>query len=140
MMIDIIKRDLTEARRNGYSAAVSILSTLIGELTNAAKMVDGKKVIDDDLVLKTVKKFIKNMEETLAISPEASYLRTEIAILEPYLPKSLTPSELEIVIDDLIGKGADKLGLVMAGLKSQYPNQYDGKEASQIATKLLKGN
>ena len=81
MMIDIIKRDLTEARRNGYSAAVSILSTLIGELTNAAKMMDGKKVIDDDLVLKTVKKFIKNMEETLAISPEASYLRTEIAIL-----------------------------------------------------------
>lgn len=140
MLIDTIKADLLTARRERNSTSVSVLSTLIGELTNSSKMVDGVKVIADDLVVKTVKKFIKNMEETLAISPDSEYLRTEIEILEPYLPKSLSQSELETVISGLIREGSNNIGLIMAGLKSRYPNQYDGKEASQIATKFLKGN
>ena len=57
------------------------------------------------------------------------------AILEVYLPKQLTPSEIEAFIIEYVRDGGKPAA--MKALKEQYAGQYDGKLASTIIDNLI---
>lgn len=139
MLIDILKSDLLKARKERNSVKSTVLSTVIGEATNKAELVEGQKIISDTLALNTIKKIVKGIDETLAIVHDNPQLQEEREILNGYLPKLLSKDQLTDIIRESINSGHANIGSIMGLLKANHPNLYDGKEASQIATELLKG-
>jgi uncharacterized protein YqeY len=84
--------------------------------------------------LKIVRKFLKNIDETLALDiPEEtkSKLKTEKEILEHYLPKQLSREEIDKVVSELVGQGKTMKD-IMPYFKEHYSGQYDGRTVSEI--------
>lgn len=130
MKIEDLKAKLLDARKARDSRKVEILSTVLGNLTSNAKLVDGVKTVSEDEVMVYLKKHIKGLEESI------SYLATkeareELEYLQGFLPKQLTREELEQICEAAGMKG--NVGSFMKLLKEKFPSQYDGKLASEVA-------
>ena len=66
---------------------------------------------------------------------DVSSYEKEKAILEVYLPKQLTPAEIEAFIIEYVRDGGKPAA--MKALKENYAGQYDGKIASTIIDNLI---
>lgn len=122
-LIDKIKMDRDEARRNKDTAVVTILSTLIGELERSA--VRDNHLIDSN-VIAVIKKTIANIDQFPVKTLSQAYER---GFLEAYLPKQF--SEEDLITEIKLVKPAD-MKTWMSYLKTNYPGLYDGKLASQM--------
>ena len=101
---------------------------------------DGKGPLADEDVLVLLQKMVKQREESLGIYEKAGredlavVEREEIAILNEFLPKSLSDAEIENAIKAAIAKtgaaGAKDMGKVIASLKADYPGRIDFSKAS----------
>jgi uncharacterized protein YqeY len=138
MIFDQIKSDLTTARKERDNAKTLILSTALGEMSSKAILEHGQKVVSNDVALSTIKKFIKGIDESLAIVPEDTKLQNEKVVLTAYLPQMLSNEQLTKIIQDAIDDGHAHLGGIMGFLKKNHANLYDGSIASSIAQTLLK--
>lgn len=131
-MFQKLQNDLTTARKQKDAVRISILSTLIGEIQ---QHMDVDKNISDEKVLQLIKKFVKNNNDFIALTKDivrTNELQFENDILNAYLPKQLTESELRTIIVAQLQAGSN-LGQVMAFLKANYLGLYDGALASRIA-------
>jgi uncharacterized protein YqeY len=133
-----IKHDLLTARKARDTTTATFLSTLSGEMESKATVIDGNKVVSDDVASSVIKKFGKGIDESLEHMPNDAQLMQERKILDQYIPKLLSETELTDIIQSAIDDGKANIGAIMGLLKAQYPNLYDGKTASDIANKLLK--
>lgn len=132
-LIEQIKAEYLVQRKARASWQVASLSTLIGEIETLAK--GGKGELTDAVVVTVVKKFIKNIDETLSVTTVAdrpALLRAERALYEQFLPKQLNEAELKFVIDELIAGGHTTVGDVMKALKTDHGGHYDGAMASAL--------
>jgi uncharacterized protein YqeY len=141
-LYQVIKADALEARRRRDTATATSLTTLIGELETFAKNV-GHEPTDADVVA-FVRKTLKGVDEVLRLASQesSSYLTAvdERALFESYLPKQLTSTELDAVIDGIIDRwaaGQPTVGDVMKVLKADYSGQYDGATASALLKQKL---
>ena len=137
-ILENIKAASLAARKARETAKASLLSTLIGEIETAAK--SGKSVNDDD-VIAVVKKFIKNIDESLVHVTRTSALvaddmRAEKEILESFLPQQLSEAELKALLQTYIAEGAKNVGDLMKRLKAEKAGLYDGGMASKLAKEL----
>lgn len=144
-LLEQIKKDQLVARKTNQKIKKELLTTLIGEIETLQKK---NGTVDVEAVLK---KFKKNIDETMAAlvgsGMKANYTamydsRFETAaiesqIIESYLPKQLSEEDLRIVIRDQVAAGAMNIGQIMGHLKKNYPNQFDGKLASQLARQCI---
>lgn len=129
LIIDSLKIAQLNARKARDSATATTLSTVIGEIENLAKA--GKGEMNDAVVTTVIKKFLKNIDETLKLVP-SDHLAHEKKLLESFLPKQLTEAELDAVIDKLIAEGSTNVGDAMKALKNSYAGTYDGAQASKL--------
>lgn len=135
-LIEQIRAKYLELRKAHSTAAVASLSTLIGEIENLAKA--GKGELTDAVVVTVIKKFIKNIDETIKANSEhgnhtaVERLADEKKLYEQFLPKQLTEAELKFVIDELVANGLTDVGDVMKALKINHHGHYDGALASRI--------
>ena len=136
MLIDQLKADMLAARKASDKARLTLLSTVVGELTANATVVNGEKTVTDEAAIATLRKFVKNLEEMVKINPSAQF---EIDVLSAYLPQMLSEDEIRSIVQNLINNGAANMGQVMAALKANHAGLYDGKMASTIAKKELLG-
>lgn len=124
-----IKEKQVEARKAG-SAEASLYTTLLGEAAMVGKNA-GRDTTDDEVVA-VVKKFIKNVDETIKAltdrNQDAQQFISERAILEQFLPAQLSDSALRE-----IAGGFDSMPAFMKHLKENFAGQYDGKLASTVA-------
>lgn len=147
-MLNKIRADQLQARKDRDAVKASLLTTLIGEAAMVGKNA-GRESTDAE-VIATVKKFIKNAEDTRSIlrnqgadgsSSAMATVNTELAILGQYLPSQLEGAALRAVITDVaaaVGASTPKdMGKVMAALKAQYDGKYDGKAASALVKEVL---
>ena len=67
--------------------------------------------------------------------------RTELAIIENYLPKQVSREEVEEVarqvIADIGGKSSAPIGEVMRRMMAQLKNRVDGRVVSQVVQEML---
>lgn len=135
-LLQRIKDDQVAARKAGDKFEATILTTVLGEAGPS-----GTQEVTDQDVESTVVKFIKNIEGVIGFTHSADVqekMRTEVEILERYLPPQLTEDELRVIILNYIKyHGCDTVGGVMKMLKQEYDKRYDGKTASQIAKRNL---
>jgi uncharacterized protein len=95
-------------------------------------------------VLEVLKREFKKRKEQLEFAVQGGrsdikqQLDLELKVLEEFLPKQLSSQELETIIGGFKKDNpALNMGAAMKALKESYAGQYDSKEASDIAKRLL---
>ena len=138
-LLSKIKNDLFTLRKQGTAkVSISLLTTLYSEAANVG-LNDGKRESTDAEVSAVIKKFIKNLDECITVGTskglDISRYTTEKAILEVYMPKQLTPVEIEAFIIPHVRDGGKPAA--MKALKETYAGQYDGKVAATVVDNLI---
>lgn len=125
MIKDKIKQDLLQARKNKHQAAVTELSTLLGEIERA----DSSK-LTDELEISIVKKYLDN----LLLSAQTSDLANQqYDMVQGYLPKQLTNDETSSIISQLENKS---IPAVMKHFSSHFMGRHDKKVISELLKNL----
>lgn len=110
-LINTIKQNQLQARKNKDAAAASLLTTLVGEASMIGKN-DGNRESTDAEVTAVIKKFVKNIDESIsALSKNAGENAERIAtatkekeILMAYLPKQLDEAQLRVEMQKIIAE------------------------------------
>jgi uncharacterized protein YqeY len=144
-----VSEDLKAAMKAKDAAALRALRAIKTAFTLAqsAEGRDPNKPLEDSECLAALQKqakqrkdsidsFRKNNREDLATA-EAE----ELAVIERYLPQSLSPQELEAAVRGLIQRlgvsGPAGLGPVMKAAKAELAGVADGEAISKVAKQLL---
>lgn len=158
-ILENLKAEQLQARKNRDTVAVNLLTTLIGDAVMVGKN-NGNRESTDLEVVATIKKFITNTQETLNIlipkgaamlahagvvtddfRNQVTVTETELEILNKFLPPQLTEEKLSSVIDEfIVSTGATSIkdmGKVMKVLKGVYEGSYDGTLASKLIKERL---
>lgn len=147
MIYQQIKEKRVEARKAKDVIKSNLLTTVLSEIEMVAKNDGQRDVVDGDCIT-VVRKFKKNLLETIKIVPvtdntfhkKAGY---EISILDCFLPIELSEGALTTLIESIVIRenlkevGMKAMGQVMSELKRLYAGQYDGKLASKLVREAL---
>jgi uncharacterized protein YqeY len=125
-----------QARRTA-SPDAALLTTLLSEAAMVGK--NAQRETTDAEVVDTVKKFVKNIDQTLTFlqaagnsaTDAAELARRERQVLEQFLPHQLSDYELTA-----IAVGRSSMPDFMKYLKENYAGQYDGRAASAVAKQV----
>lgn len=138
-LLDRIKADRLAAMR----ARDELKKNLLGTLLAAAAKDD--KAPDDARVARTIRAFLKSVEETMGLLEarglDAGPQQAERAILEAYLPRALSEDELRASVEEVVAglpeRSPRAMGQVMAALKARHGDALDARTASALAKAAL---
>ena len=144
MLIQKLQADQLIARKAKDYVATGLLTALVSEAAMVGKNA-GNRISTDDEVLATIRKFLKNAEETLnrvkqlaGAEKAVSNFTEEIQILNGYLPQQMSDDQLREAINTFKTENPNaNMGLAMKFLKEKYNGLYDGKQASIIAKEVI---
>lgn len=103
------------ARKEKLTFRATLIGTVLGDIQNAAKVVNGVKETPDSLVESKLKSFRKKAHETLSYGnitiAKRLDLQSEIQIIEEFLPMqhAIELPDLEEIVNDLIAHNGDKV-------------------------------
>ena len=146
-----IKEQLTEAMKTAMRAGDTVSRTTLRMALSSIKYAEvqnGGELTDPD-VLGILQKEIKSRQDTIADAEKSNRndlleaALAEIDILQAFLPKQLTETELEALIKEtMIETGAASprdMGNLMKALMPKLKGRADGKLVSGMVQKLLQG-
>jgi len=140
-----LNKDSLLARKAADSVRATLLSTLIAEAEMVGKNA-GNRESSDDEVQQTIRKFLKNNQEAVAVIKDAdrlAVLAQESAILTSYLPPMASEAEVKAFIADTVAGLADRspkqMGAVMGALKGKFGTSFDAKQANAWVKEALAG-
>jgi uncharacterized protein YqeY len=103
--------------------------------------------VNDAQIVEVMAKMVKQRQESVAIyeqggRPElAQQERSEIDIIQSFMPKQLSEAEVKSVVAAVIqetgAQSVKDMGKVMAGLKAKYAGQMDMAKAGAVVKGLL---
>lgn len=129
-----ISADLVTAMKTKDTTTLNVLRVLKGEIQRAEQSSSGKIELSDADIIKLVKKSIDGINETNGD-------QSEIAVLEKYMPKQMSESEISSLVSPLIlanGYNSPKdMGKIMGYFNQNHAGQYDGKLLSEVVKNLL---
>jgi uncharacterized protein YqeY len=137
-----IQRDLTAAMKARAAEDLGVLRGLVTAIKNlkVEKMVPE---LGDAEIAQLVRKEINKRAEAIDFARKGGRAELvgenerQIAVLERYLPRQLSPEELERVVRALAAElGTKEIGPLMAALRERHAGQFDGKAASGIIRSL----
>lgn len=146
-LFDIVSNDIKTAMLAKDKIRLEALRGVKKEFLEAktAKGADGN--LSDDAALKILQRMIKQRKDSAAIYAEqnrpelAEKELAEVAALENYLPKQLSPEELEAAIKEIItqtGASSPKdMGKVMGVATKALSGKTEGRLISETVKKLL---
>jgi uncharacterized protein YqeY len=103
--------------------------------------------VNDAQIVEVMAKMVKQRQESVAMyeqggRPElAQQERSEIDIIQSFMPKQLSEAEVKSVVAAVIqetgAQSVKDMGKVMAGLKAKYAGQMDMAKAGAVVKSLL---
>lgn len=134
---------LLTARKEKLLMERSVLTCIKGDCDMKAKTLMISDVSDKD-VYAIVNSYIKKNAELIHDISSATNVNAEAlkkaeeekAFLKTLLPQSLTPEEIESILQAAFSEGKD-LGAMMNVLKDNYFGKYDGRTASETAKRII---
>ncbi len=142
-----IQSDLVQAMKEKDTVRVSALRSIKTAIMETKTSANGKKDLEDGDIVKIIQKLAKQREEAATIYDEnkrpdlAEGERKELEVLNTYLPKMLTESEVEEIvaktIADLGATSMKDMGKVMGFINKTYAGQVDGSMVSRIVKSKL---
>ena len=141
--------DLAEALRAAMNAArkaqdkdrTLVLGTILANLKN--REIELRRPVTDDDVIEVLRKGIKTRREsveqyTAANRPDLAEIeRSQIGVLEEFLPPAVDPEEIRAAVRAAIAGGAKDIGKVMGQVLPQFKGRADGKVINQIVREEL---
>ncbi len=144
-MQQIIEKDIKVALLAGDRLKVEVLKGLKSSIQNQ-RIASGKD-LDDDEIIKLVKKETKKRHEAASLYEQAGAGERkekelkEADILAKYLPEQLTEQELSKVVDNVIEDNKidspQKLGMLIGLVNKQVGAGADGARIAKIAKEKL---
>lgn len=140
-----LKKDSLLARKAADGVRATLLSTLIAEAEMVGKNAGNRESTDDE-VQQTIRKFLKNNQEAVAVIKDAdrlAVLAQESTILTSYLPPMASEAEVKAFIAETVAGLAERspkqMGTVMGALKAKYGSSFDAKQANAWVKEALAG-
>lgn len=106
-----IETDFMSAFKSRNMEVKTLLGTVKGEMQNLKKVLNVES-LSDEKSIDLLSKFAKNMKETIRLTNDEK-TKSELVIIEQYLPKQMTESEIIDKLNEVIASGATNIGQVM---------------------------
>lgn len=143
-----IDQDLKDAMKAREADKLSVLRLLKSAIKNAAIEKGGQAgVLDDAEATVVIRKQVKQRQDSVESFEKggraelAAKEKTEIDLLNTYLPQALSADELARLIDEAIAEtgatGKAQMGAVMKALQPKVAGRADGRTLSQEVQKRL---
>ena len=146
-LYDRIQTEMVNARMQRNDVALGTLSLLKSELVRASKEGGAHGTIDDDLVVRVVRREVKRREEAIDVyrkagrNESAQREEAEMAVLRGFLPATMSEQDIEkevrAVIDEVKPEGPKGFGLVMKAATARLAGRADGNQIAAVARRLL---
>ena len=143
--IEEIKQDMYAAMKSKDKVKATILRSLLSNLKKIE--IEKKEPIAEPEYLSIVKKMVKQLKESTDVYSQAGRIelaekeKSELSIIEAYLPKQFSEEEiLELIkniISEISAKNISDIGKVMAIVMKKGGGKVDGGIANRIAKELL---
>lgn len=135
-LLSTLQSDMKEFMKTGNKARLEVVRMLLAEIKNAQVNQPGGRDREwsDAEITAIVAAYHKNLVKTVAEFPpdRQQKLKDEIAIVEVYLPKQMSPSELkEFVLGELRATSERNFGLLMKIIQPKLTGRADGKSISE---------
>jgi len=138
-----LAKDLATAMKAREKERVLVLRGVITAVKNLKVEKRGQEVAEAELV-QIVRKEIRQREEAEEFAAKAGRNdlleknRAERAMLEAYVPAQLDAAQLEAAIREAASRPEGRtLGAIMGSLRERFAGRYDGKQASELARRVL---
>jgi len=142
-----IDADLVAARKARDELALATLGVLKSEVVNAGKEPGAAGAADDELVLRIVRRELKQREESAQAYADAgregsaSEEQAKAELLRTYLPAQITDQELErelaAVIAEVRPQGPRDMGAVMKAANARLAGRAEGGRIAAVARRLI---
>jgi uncharacterized protein YqeY len=132
---------MNASRRAQDKERTLVLGTILANLKN--REIELRRPGTDEEVLEVLRKGIKTRRESAeqyaaANRPElADVERSQISVLEEFLPPAVDPEEIRGAVRAAIAGGATEMGKVMGQVLPKFRGRADGKVINQIVREEL---
>jgi uncharacterized protein YqeY len=144
-MLKKIENDVKDAMRAGDRPRVSTLRLLLSALKN--EKIQAHRDLTDEEIEAVIRRSVKQRKDSIeqyAKGGRQDLVDTEQAemeLLQTYLPQGMSEQELESAVKSIIADRSitsrKEMGAVMKELMTRYKGKVDGRQAQEIAQRLL---
>lgn len=146
-LFEQISKDIISAMKAKDKVRLEALRNVKKYFLEAKTAPGANDELTDDAALKILVKLAKQGKDTAALytgqgRPDlAEEELAQVAVFEDYLPKQLTPEELEAALKDIIARtgatSAKDMGKVMGAATKELAGKAEGKAISALVKQLL---
>ena len=146
-LFDQISQDIVAAMKAKDKVRLEALRNVKKYFIEAKTAPSANDELSDDAALKILAKLVKQGRDTATLYTEqqrpdlAEAELAQVAVIEAYLPKALTPEELEAALRSIIAEtgatSAKEMGKVMGVATKRLAGRADGKAISTLVRQLL---
>ena len=137
-----LQEDMKAAMKSGAKERLTVIRMLISDVKNID--LQPKKLTEEETVAAYAKKLKKSLEEyeKLGKSAEVAQLKSEIAIVDEYLPKKASTADTEQLVTAFLASNSfteKQLGQAMGQFMKAHGAQVDPAIANAAIKRLLAG-
>ena len=146
-LFDQVSKDIVAAMKAKDKVRLEALRNIKKFFIEAKTAPGANDTLDDAVALKILAKLAKQGRDTAALYHEqnrpdlAEEEEAQAKVIEEYLPKALTPEELEAEVKAIIAQvgatSAKDMGKVMGVTSKQLAGRADGRAISTLVKQLL---
>lgn len=146
-LFDQVSKDIVAAMKAKDKVRLEALRNIKRFFIEAKTAPGANDTLDDAVALKILAKLAKQGRDTAALYHEqnrpdlAEEEEAQAKVIEEYLPKALTPEELEAEVKAIIAQvgatSAKDMGKVMGVASKQLAGRADGRAISTLVKQLL---
>lgn len=146
-LFDQVSKDIVAAMKAKDKVRLEALRNIKKFFIEAKTAPGANDTLDDAVALKILAKLAKQGRDTAALYHEqnrpdlAEEEEAQAKVIEEYLPKALTPEELEAEVKAIIAQvgatSAKDIGKVMGVASKQLAGRADGRAISTLVKQLL---
>ncbi|MEM6641483.1 MAG: GatB/YqeY domain-containing protein [Bacteroidota bacterium] len=142
-----IEAEIKQAMLSKNKDRLRALRAIKSQILLAETEKGGSQSLSEEVEVKLLTKAAKQRRDSIQVFEDqkredlAATERSELAVIEEFLPKQLSEAEIEekvkLVIEKVGAKTPQDIGKVMGSATKELAGQADGKIISQIAKNLL---
>ena len=141
-LLNRLTEDMKSAMKSGQKDRLSVIRMLLSDVKNIDLMPN--KPTAEQVVEAYGKKLRKSMDEYEKIGKpdEVAKLKTELAVVEEYLPKKASSKDTERLVDDFLSKNSfteKQMGQAMGAFIKAHGAQVDKAKANELLRQKLAG-
>jgi uncharacterized protein YqeY len=140
-LLNRLQSDLTASRKAQDKPRTLLLGTLLADIKN--RKIELRREPTDDDVVDVLRKGIKRRKESIEAYEKGGRTdlvekeRSEVTVIEQYLPAQVSDDEIRAAVRAAIAGGAKNIGAVMGKVLPQFKGRAEGGTINSIARQEL---